>query len=105
VARPGVLTFGHRQVLEINWRAGRSITEIAGVLGVSVSTVSREVGRYHSAQHGFKNPLLFTLPRGRARRRIGWGIGHSGPNAALTRRGGDRNRPNWPVRAVFAARW
>jgi IS30 family transposase len=62
-----VLTFGHRQVLEINWRAGRSITEIAGVLGVSVSTVSREVGRYHSAQHGFKNPLLFTLPRGRAR--------------------------------------
>ena len=67
MAKPGVLTFGHRQVLEINWRAGRTITEIAAVLGVVVSTVSREVGRYNSARHGFKNPLLWTLPKGRAR--------------------------------------
>ena len=56
VARPGVLTFGHRQVLEVNWRAGKSISEIAGVLGVSVSTVSRELGRYNSARHPFKSP-------------------------------------------------
>jgi IS30 family transposase len=62
-----VLTFGHRQVLEIQWRGGRTLSEIAAVLGVAVSTVSREVGRYNSAKHGFKNPLLWTLPKGRAR--------------------------------------
>jgi IS30 family transposase len=62
-----VLTFGHRQVLEINWRSGKTIVEIAGVLGVAVSTVSREVARYNSARHGFKNPLMWTLPKGRAR--------------------------------------
>jgi transposase, IS30 family len=67
-----VLTFGHRQVLEVNWRAGKTITEIAGVLGVSVSTVSREVGRYNSARHPFKNPLLWIL-KGRARRPYLWG--------------------------------
>jgi transposase, IS30 family len=67
VARPGVLTLGHRQVLEINWRAGKRIGEIAAVLGVSVATVSRELSRHHSAQHGFKNPLLHALPAGRAR--------------------------------------
>ena len=74
MARPGVLTLGHRQVLELNWRAGRSIVEIAAVLGVAVSTVSRELGRYNSARHGFKNPLLYTLPRGRAREpyRVGY---------------------------------
>src|SRR5512139_2318414 len=67
VAKPGVLTFGHRQVLEINWRAGRSITEIAAVLGLAVSTISRELTRYNSARHGFKNPLLWALPKGRGR--------------------------------------
>ena len=72
VARPGVLTFGHRQVLEINWRAGRTITEIAEVLGVSVSTVSRELKRYNSARHGFKNPLMGTLT-GRSRLPYRWG--------------------------------
>jgi IS30 family transposase len=72
VAKPGVLTLGHRQVLEVNWRAGRTITEIAGVLGVSVSTVSREVSRYNSARHGFKNPLMWRLT-GRARRPYLWG--------------------------------
>ena len=54
-------------VLEVNWRAGKSLTEIAAVLGVAVSTVSREVARNNSAQHGFKNPLLRILPKGRAR--------------------------------------
>jgi IS30 family transposase len=54
-------------VLEVNWRAGKSLTEIAAVLGVAVSTVSREVTRNNSAQHGFKNPLLRILPKGRAR--------------------------------------
>jgi IS30 family transposase len=72
VAKPGVLTFGHRQVLEVNWRAGRTITEIAAVLGVSVSTVSREVSRYNSARHPFKNPLMWIL-KGRARRPYLWG--------------------------------
>jgi transposase, IS30 family len=67
VAKPGVLTFGHRQILELHWRAGRSIAQIAAVLGVAVSTVSRELSRYHSARHGFKNPLLLALPKGRAR--------------------------------------
>jgi IS30 family transposase len=62
-----VLTLGHRQVLEINWRAGKTISEIADVLGVAASTVSREVRRYNSAQHGSKNPLLFRLPAGPAR--------------------------------------
>jgi transposase, IS30 family len=74
MARPGVLTFGHRQVLEINWRGGKTISEIAAVLGVTVSTVSREIARYNSAQHGFKNPLLRKLPKGRARKpyRVGY---------------------------------
>jgi len=54
-------------VLEVNWRAGKSLTEIAAVLGVAVSTVSREVTRNNAAQHGFKNPLLRILPKGRAR--------------------------------------
>jgi transposase, IS30 family len=67
VARPGVLTLGHRQVLEAGWRAGRRISEIAEVLGVSVATVSRELARYNSARHGFKSPLVQSLPPGRAR--------------------------------------
>jgi transposase, IS30 family len=37
------------------------------VLGVALSTVSRELGTYNSAKHGYKNPLLWTLPKGRAR--------------------------------------
>jgi len=72
VARPGVLTLGHRQVLEVNWRAGKTISEIARVLGVAVSTVSREIGRYNSSRHGFKNPLMWRL-KGRARRPYLWG--------------------------------
>jgi len=67
VARPGVITFAHRQILEAQWRRGRTITSIAEVLGVAVSTVSRELRRYNSAQHGFKNPLLYSLPPGPAR--------------------------------------
>ncbi|MFD0783310.1 IS30 family transposase [Micromonospora azadirachtae] len=73
VARPGVLTFGHRQVLEHLWGAGRTISQIAGLLGVPVCTVSREVARYHSARHGTKNPLGRSLPSGRARRPYRWG--------------------------------
>ncbi|WP_435873033.1 IS30 family transposase [Micromonospora arborensis] len=73
VARPGAVTFGHRQVLEHLWGSGRTITQIAGLLGVSVGTVSREVGRYHSARHGTKNPLGRSLPSGRARAPYRWG--------------------------------
>jgi transposase, IS30 family len=73
VARPGVLTFGHRQVLEHLWGSGRTISQIAGLLGVPVCTVSREVARYHSARHGTKNPLGRSLPSGRARRPYRWG--------------------------------
>nr|WP_239542243.1 IS30 family transposase [Micromonospora terminaliae] len=73
VARPGVLTFGHRQVLEHLWGAGQTITQIAGLLGVPVCTVSREVARNNSARHGTKNPLGRLLPPGRARRPYRWG--------------------------------
>ncbi|MFC8620602.1 IS30 family transposase [Micromonospora purpureochromogenes] len=73
VARPGVLTFGHRQVLEHLWASGRTISQIAGLLGVPVCTVSREVARNNSARHGTKNPLGRSLPPGRARRPYRWG--------------------------------
>ncbi|WP_442791349.1 IS30 family transposase [Micromonospora sp. NBC_01739] len=73
VARPGVVTFGHRQVLEHLWGSGRTISQIAGLLGLPVCTVSREVARYHSARHGTKNPLGRSLPSGRARRPYRWG--------------------------------
>lgn len=73
VAAPGVLTFGHRQVLEHLWASGRTITQIAGLLGVPVCTVSREVARNNSARHGTKNPLGRLLPPGRARRPYRWG--------------------------------
>ncbi|SCG57141.1 IS30 family transposase [Micromonospora siamensis] len=73
VARPGVLTFGHRQVLEHLWGVGRTISQIAGVLGVPVCTVSREVARNNSARHGTKNPLGRSLPHGRGRRPYRWG--------------------------------
>jgi IS30 family transposase len=88
VAKPGVLTFGHRMVLEVNWRAGRDLVEIAAVLGVAVSTVSREVSRYNSARHGFKNPLLHSLPRGRARApyRVGYRADWAQRRADVARR-------------------
>jgi len=73
VARPGVLTLGHRQVLEAAWGRGGSISLIAVVLGVSVATVSRELSRYHSGRHGTKNPLGRSRPPGRARRAYRWG--------------------------------
>jgi IS30 family transposase len=73
VARPGVVTFGHRQVLEHLWGSGRTISQVAGLLGLPVCTVSREIARYHSARHGTKNPLGRSLPPGRARRPYRWG--------------------------------
>jgi IS30 family transposase len=73
VAVAGVLMFGHRQVLEINWGLGKTITEIAVVLGVAVCTVSREISRYNSARHGTKNPLGRSRPPGRARDPYRWG--------------------------------
>jgi len=42
VAAPGVVTFGHRLVLENLWGQGRRIGEIARLTGLSVSMVSRE---------------------------------------------------------------
>nr|WP_307849323.1 IS30 family transposase [Micromonospora sp. U56] len=68
-----MLTFGHRQVLEHLWASGRTISQIAGLLGVPVCTVSREVARNNSARHGTKNPLGRLLPPGRARRPYRWG--------------------------------
>lgn len=73
MAAAGVLTLGHRRVLEVNWGRGRTISQIAGLLGVPVCTVSRELGRYHSARHGTKNPLGSSRPRGRSRGRYRWG--------------------------------
>jgi IS30 family transposase len=58
VAKPGVLTFGHREVLENLWGLGESITRIALLVGVPVCTVSRELKRNHSYRHGTKNPRL-----------------------------------------------
>ncbi|MFG1661438.1 IS30 family transposase [Micromonospora chersina] len=60
-------------MLEHLWASGRTITQIAGLLGVPVCTVSREVARYHSARHGTKNPLGRLLPPGRARAPYRWG--------------------------------
>ena len=61
------MTFERRQMLETHWRNGSTVTEIARALCVSPSTVSRELRRYNSAQHGWKNPLLRGLPPGPAR--------------------------------------
>jgi IS30 family transposase len=91
VAKPNVLTLGHRQVLEANWAAGKTVTELAGLLGVAVSTISRELQRYHSSRHGVKNPLRLTLT-GRARRPYLWGYlaerAHKRAQAAQRRRKG-----------------
>src|SRR4051794_10766176 len=73
--------------LEGLWSAGRTVTQIAGVLDVSVCAVSREVSRYNSARHGTKNPLRFTLPAGRARAAYRWGY-----RADWAQRRADANR-------------
>ncbi|GHJ52185.1 hypothetical protein Nm8I071_14920 [Nonomuraea sp. TT08I-71] len=85
VARPGVLTFGHRQVLEHLWGAGQTITQIAGLLGVPVCTVSREVARNNSARHGTKNPLGRLLPPGRGSPAVSVGVSGAVGAAALGR--------------------
>ena len=54
---PGArLTFEQRTWIEAHWRAGRSIPEIAGLVGKHRSTVWRELQRRHSYRHGPKNP-------------------------------------------------
>jgi IS30 family transposase len=55
---PGArLSDRERLQIETLWRVGRSIPQIAEVIGRPRSTVWREVGRYHSYRHGHKNPL------------------------------------------------
>jgi transposase, IS30 family len=66
VAKP-VWDLPLRARLEALWSVGQSVTQIAGLLDVSVCAVSRELSRYNSARHGTKNPLCKTLPPGRAR--------------------------------------
>jgi IS30 family transposase len=56
-----------RARLEALWSTGQTMTQIAGLLGVSVCAVSREISRYNSARHGTKNPLRHLLTAGRAR--------------------------------------
>ena len=56
MATPGKITKDKREVLENMWRHGRSLSDIARALGVHASSVSRELGRNHSARHGTKNP-------------------------------------------------
>lgn len=47
--------------------------QIAGVLQVAPSTVSREVARHNSYRHGSKNPLGRSRPPGRRRDPFRWG--------------------------------
>ena len=56
MATPGKITKDKREVLENLWRAGHRVGEIAAVLGVHASSVSREVRRNNSGRHGTKNP-------------------------------------------------
>ena len=72
MAAPGVVTFGHRRVLENLWGQGYRIGEIARLSGLSRFTVSREFARNCSARHGTKNPLGQTLPP-KARGPYRWG--------------------------------
>jgi IS30 family transposase len=57
MATPGKITEGKREVLENLWRRGYRLREIADVLGVHVSSVSRELRRNNSGRHGVKNPV------------------------------------------------
>jgi IS30 family transposase len=51
------LTDRERLQIEALWRVGRSIPQIAEVIGRPRSTVWRELDRYHSYRHGQKNPV------------------------------------------------
>jgi IS30 family transposase len=57
MARAGKITSELRGVIENMWSRGHTYAEIARVLGVHPSTVSREVRRNGSGRHGTKNPL------------------------------------------------
>jgi len=81
------MTLERRQMLETHWRNGLTIRSIARALCVAPSTVSRELGRYNSAQHGVKNPLLNDLPPGPAR-----GPYRNGYRADTAQRRADRAR-------------
>jgi len=94
--------------LEVNWSAGKTVTEIAVILGVHKSTVSREVRRYNSAQHGLKNPLLRQRPPGRARApyRVGYRAASAQrrADAARRRRKVARLRRSGRLRALVLAK-
>jgi transposase, IS30 family len=57
MARAHVLNATWRQTIENMWGLGKTLEEIAAVVGVRFSTVWREVERYNSYRHGVKNPL------------------------------------------------
>nr|WP_203964797.1 IS30 family transposase [Actinocatenispora thailandica] len=76
-------------MIEYHWGAGASISQIAGMLDVAVSTISREISRYHSARHGTKNPRGGWLPPGR-RGNYRWGYR---ADWAQRRAGQARRRP------------
>jgi transposase, IS30 family len=57
MATPGKITKDKRDVLENMWRQGSRVGEIARVLGVHASSVSRELRRNNSGRHGTKNPV------------------------------------------------
>ena len=57
MAAPGKMTADKRDALENMWVRGYTFAEIGRVLGVHLSTVSREIGRNGSGRHGSKNPL------------------------------------------------
>jgi len=57
VACAGVFTLDRRRLIEVWWGQGRTFDQIADLVGVSSSSVYREIKRNHSYRHGRKNPL------------------------------------------------
>lgn len=57
MARAHVLNATSRQMIENMWGLGKTFDEIAAVVGMSFSSVWRELERYNSYRHGVKNPL------------------------------------------------
>ena len=87
MARPGVLTFGHRQVLEINWRTAGRLLRSRACSGWRCRPCR---GRWPgtTAWHGFKNPLVWRLSKGRARAayRVGYRAEWAQRRADMARR-------------------